>query len=88
MKIKSFRIKRWYNQKVRLKLFEEGQRVWFYNPRRKIRRTRKLQNNWEGPFLIVKKLNDVVFCIQKSNKYRKKIVHADRLAPFTDKRKE
>lgn len=57
-----------------------------YNPRRKIGRTPKLQSNWEGPVLIIKKLSDVVFCIQKSSRHRKKIVYADRLAPFYEKR--
>jgi len=41
-----------------------------------------LQGNWDGPFTVIKKLSDVVYCIQKTPRHRKKVVHADRLAPF------
>ncbi|XP_071652203.1 uncharacterized protein [Temnothorax longispinosus] len=66
MDIKSSRAKSWYDRKARQTLFQEGEKVWFYNPRRMKGRAPKLQSNWEGPFLIVKKLNDVVYCIQRS----------------------
>ena len=46
--------------------FQEQQKVWLYNPRRVKGRTPKLQSNWEGPYNIVKKINDIVFCIQKT----------------------
>ncbi|TGZ48591.1 hypothetical protein DBV15_11889, partial [Temnothorax longispinosus] len=48
-------------------------------------RAPKLQSNWEGPYSIVRKLSDVVFCIHRSPRNRKKIVHADRLAPFVER---
>jgi len=69
---KSLKMKAWYDQKTRQIQFQEGQRVWLYNPRRVKGKTPKLQCNWEGPFFIVKKLGDVVFCIHKSPKHRKK----------------
>ncbi|EFN65849.1 Transposon Ty3-I Gag-Pol polyprotein, partial [Camponotus floridanus] len=85
MDIKSSRMKSWYDRNARQILFQEGEKVWFFNPRRIKGRAPKLQSNWEGPFVVVKKLNDVVFCIQKSVKHKKKIVHADRLAPFSER---
>ena len=36
-------------------------------------------------YKIVKKINDVVFCIQKTSKYKKKIIHIDRLATYHDR---
>ncbi|KMQ81576.1 transposon ty3-i gag-pol polyprotein, partial [Lasius niger] len=45
----------------------------------------KLQSNWEGPFSILKKFNDVVYFIQKTPRHRKKVVHADRLALFIER---
>jgi len=33
----------------------------FYNPRKKKKRAPKLQSNWESPYFIVRKLNDVVY---------------------------
>ncbi|UYV83713.1 K02A2.6-like [Cordylochernes scorpioides] len=39
---------------------QEGGLVWLYNPKRKKGLSPKLQKSWEGPFRIVKKLNDVL----------------------------
>ncbi|UYV84785.1 K02A2.6-like [Cordylochernes scorpioides] len=46
---------------------QEGGLVWLYNPKRKKGLSPKLQKSWEGLFRIVKKLNDVVFRIQRSH---------------------
>lgn len=86
MEVKSLQAKDWYDRGACRVSFEEGQKVWFYNPRRKKGRAPKLQSSWEGPFEIIKKLNDVVFCIQRSAKHRRKIVHADRLGHFSERR--
>jgi len=72
--------------KARQTLFQEGQKVWLFNPRREGEKAPKLQSNWEGPYLVEKKLNEVVFCIRKSPKHRSKIVHTDRLASFHERR--
>jgi hypothetical protein len=82
MNLQSSRIKDRYNQKARRVNFDIGQDVWFLNPRGERRKAPKLQNSWEGPFRIVKKLSEVVFKIRKSDRHRCKVVHADRLAPF------
>lgn len=82
LKIKSSRVKEWYDREARQISFLEGQKVWFFNPQRVRGKAPKLQRNWEGPYSVVKKLSEVVFCIQKSSRHRKKIVHSDRLAPY------
>jgi len=84
--IKSSQTKTWYDQKARRVQFNVGQKVWFYNPRRKKGRAPKLQNSWEGPYFIVKKFNDVVYCICKPNRNKNKVIHADRLAPFVERK--
>lgn len=86
LNIKSSRVKTWYNKKARQTLFDEGQKVWLWNPRRVKDRTPKLQSNWESSYSVFKKLSEVVYCIQKSPRHRKKIVHADCLAPFFERR--
>ena len=85
MTLKSLQVKARYDRKARTVLFKEEERVWFYNPRRSKGKAQKLQNNWEGPYLVVKKFNDVVYCIQRTARHRKKVVHADRLAPFLER---
>ncbi|XP_036146013.1 uncharacterized protein LOC118646668 [Monomorium pharaonis] len=73
MDIKSSRVKAWYDRKARLVLFQEGQKVWLCDPRRSRGKTPKVQNSWESPYLVIKKLSDVVYCIQKSSRHRKKV---------------
>jgi len=82
----SLRTKARYDCKARQTLFQEGQKVWLFNPRREKRKAPKLQSNWEGPYVVIKKLSEVVFCIRKSSKHRSKIVHADRLAIFHERK--
>jgi len=80
--IKSSQVKIRYDRKARQISFKEGEGVWLFNPQRFKGKTPKLQGNWDGLFTVVKKLNDVVYCIQRTSKHRKKVVHADRLASF------
>ncbi|GFT84904.1 retrovirus-related Pol polyprotein from transposon 412 [Trichonephila clavipes] len=47
--------------------FHEGDKVWLWNLKRRKGLSPKLQTNWEGPYTILKRLNDVVVRIQKSN---------------------
>ena len=42
----------------------------------------KLQLKWEGPYLILKKLSDVVYRIQRSKGAKPRVVHVDRLKPY------
>jgi len=79
---KSLKMKASYDQKTRQIQFREGQKVWLYNPRRIKGKAPKLQCNWKGFFSIVTKLGDVAFCIRKSSRHKKKVVHANKLAPF------
>jgi len=85
IEMRSHRTKALYDRKVRQLNFELGQKVWLFNPRRKLGRAPKLQSNWEGPYEIVRKINDVVYCIRKSGRHKNKIVHLDRLATFHER---
>ncbi|GBO38033.1 hypothetical protein AVEN_224847-1, partial [Araneus ventricosus] len=60
----------------------EGDLVWMYNPKRRRGLSPKLQQNWEGPYTIVKKLNDVVYRVQRSPNAKPKVIHINRLAPY------
>jgi len=86
--MKTSRTKMLYDRKARLVDYEPGQKVWLHNPRKIIGRAPKLQSNWEGPYEIVKKINDVVYCIRKSNRHKNKVVHSDRLASYYERRVE
>ena len=71
-----------YDRQTNAISFKEGDQVWFYNPQRKKGRSPKLQRDWEGPYRVVKKINDVVYRIQKGPRLKMKVVHSNRLAKY------
>ncbi|GBM71640.1 hypothetical protein AVEN_269192-1 [Araneus ventricosus] len=62
--------------------FKEGDLVWMYNPKQRRGLSPKLQQNWEGPYTVVKKLNDVVYRVQRLPNAKPKVIHINRLAPY------
>ncbi|GBO26644.1 hypothetical protein AVEN_126019-1 [Araneus ventricosus] len=62
--------------------FKEGDLVWMYNLKRQRVPSPKLQHNWEGSYTIVKKLNDVVYRVQRSPNAKPNVIHINQLAPY------
>ena len=79
------RQKRNHDRNVILHPVSEGTFVWLHNEVRKKGQCPKLQFKWDGPFIVTKKLSDVVFRIQKSPQSKPKVVHYDRLKPYEGK---
>lgn len=71
-----------YDIRARNLKFEKGDSVWLFQPRRQHGRCPKLQSNWEGPYFIIDRINDVVYRIRRSPRTKSKVVHLDRLAPY------
>jgi len=82
MKIESDRVKTRYDLKLNGRTFKEGELVWLFNPSRKKGLSPKLQRNWEGPYKVIKQINDLVYRIQRSPRTKMKVVHLDRLQPY------
>jgi len=40
------------------------------------------QSNWEGPYIVIKRINHLVYPIRKIPRGQFKIVHKNRLAPY------
>ncbi|GFX20791.1 retrovirus-related Pol polyprotein from transposon 412 [Trichonephila clavipes] len=53
-----------YDTKATGHQFKEGDKVWFYNPTRRKGLSPKLQSHWDGPYTILKIINDVVIRIR------------------------
>lgn len=70
-----------YDRNANVGNFQEGNQVWLYNPKRRKGRCPKLQRDWEGPYQIIKKINDVI-CRIKLTERRSRVIHIDRLAPY------
>ena len=78
----SRRQKRNYDRRAKNPCLQEGAFVWMYNPAKRKGTCPKLQLRWEGPYMILKKLSDVVFRIQRRKGAKPRVVHADRLKPY------
>ena len=68
--------KRNYDKRLRYLPYNEGDRVWLYNPQVKAGLSAKLSKRWTGPF-ILKKINDVVYRIQSDVLIRKWCITTD-----------
>ncbi|GFX43575.1 retrovirus-related Pol polyprotein from transposon 412 [Trichonephila clavipes] len=80
--LRTEKMKTRYDTKATGHQFKEGDKVWFYNPTRRKGLSPKLQSHWDGPYTILKIINDVVIRIRKSTNSKSRVVHYDRLAPY------
>ncbi|GFT31810.1 retrovirus-related Pol polyprotein from transposon 412 [Trichonephila clavipes] len=78
--LRTEKMKTRYDTKATGHQFKEGDKVWFYNPTRRKGLSPKLQSHWDGPYTILKIINDVVIRIRKSTNSKPRVVHYDRLA--------
>ena len=83
LSIASQKQKKYYDHRCdKRQLFEKGDAVWLHNPQRKKGVCPKLSLQWQGPFLVIERLCDVVFKIQRSARSTPKVVHANRLKKY------
>lgn len=85
LKLMSNKMKARYDMRVNCEGFAEGQLVLLYNPKRRRGQCMKLQSNWEGPYMVIKRINDVIYRIRNcsSPRSKMKVVHLARLAKYT-----
>ena len=79
LKLQSDRMKERYDLKQLVKPLEVGEAVWLYNPRRKKGLSPKFNRPWEGPYIVTKAINDLVYRIQKGARTKPRVVHRNRL---------
>ena len=77
----SDRQKRSYDLRKNFKSYSIGDSVFLFDPARRKGTSSKLHSPWSGPFLVVSKVTDLIYKIQKHPKAVKKCVHHDRLKP-------
>ena len=82
LKVTFDRAKRRYDQRVRAVHFPLHSYVWFYCPRLTAGRGRKFKKLTDGPYRIVRILNDVNYVIQKVPGSRLQVCHVDRLLRY------
>ena len=82
LRISSDRMKRRYDVDSTADTYHVGDAVRYCLPQRRKGITPKFQSNWDGPYLVRRKINDLIFEIQRSPRAKPRIVHKDRLCKF------
>ena len=62
--------------------YNRGDAVWLYSPQKKKGICTKLVWHFDGPYLVVKRMSDVLYRIHKGSKTKPKVVHHDRLKAY------
>ena len=73
-----------YDLRTRRPRLQPGDKVWLYDPRRRVGYATKLGSWWAGPYVVLDAINDVCYRILMLDqpRARPRVVHADRLSPL------
>ena len=82
LRITTDRMKTRYNLHATATRLDMGTQVWLYRPWRKKGLSPKLSKNWVGPYIIVKRINDLVYRIQLTDRCKPMVVHRNHLRKY------
>ena len=82
MRAASDAMKRKYDIKSNLKVFQVGDAVWVFDPTRKVSINPKLLRPWKGPFKIIEKLSDILYAVRQFPRHEPRIFHHDKLKKY------
>ena len=83
LKLKSDKMKEHYDSRAADGELQEGDAAWLHNPQRKKGISPKLSRPWQGPYVVTKKINDLVYRIQLGPGVKPKVVHRNRLWKYS-----
>ena len=75
LKLASDRMKRYYDIDTTESKLKVRDAMWLYNPQRKKGLSPKLQKPWQGPYVVIKRINDLIYQIQLGPQSRPRVVH-------------
>ena len=79
IRVATERMKQYYDTRSNTERLEPGQHVWLHNPKRRKGVSPKLSRPWEGPYLVMDRLNDVFYRVQQGPRSKPKVIHRNRL---------
>ena len=83
LRITTDRMRQKYGSSPGCHQLHPGDAAWLHNPQRKQGLTPKLQRPWQGPYTIIKRINDLVYRIKLGPTTKPKVVHRNRLWAYT-----
>ena len=78
----SKRQKEYYDLRSTLHVYNPGDLVWVLSHLNQLHIAPKLRNPYDGPFLVLKKLNDLNYVIQYGEGGARRVLHYNKLKPF------
>lgn len=78
MRVASDRMKRRYDIDTSRAVFDVGDAVWLYNPKRRKGESPKLSCDWKGLCLVLKRINELLYRVRKSANAKPRVVHRNR----------
>jgi len=87
LKISAERQRTTYNLNVRKMAYEVGDLVWRNQKKHVPGLKMKIARHWTGPWVIIEKLNEVIFKIQHSQNSSPVIIHGDNLKTYRGDKK-
>ena len=83
LKMATDRMKERYDSMAEGTPLARGEPVWVYIPQRKKGISPKLMRPWKGPYLVIKRINDLVYRVQLTPRSKPKVIHRNRLWQYT-----
>jgi hypothetical protein len=71
-----------YDAKSNLIRYKRGSMVWFLSDNNQLHITPKLRSPYEGPFLVLKRVNDLDYIVQVNANGKRKVINHNRLKPY------
>ena len=78
----ALQMKESYDAKQNLNQYNRGDLVWYATESKQLHTAPKLRVPFQGPYLVLDRLGDLLFKIQLDEKGKQKIVHHDKLKPY------
>ena len=83
MQLKTDSMKERYDAASNCDQLNVGDPVWLHYPQRKKGMSPKLTRQWQGPYLVTKRINGMVYRVQLKPLAKPKVVHRNRLWLYT-----
>jgi hypothetical protein len=75
--------KKRYDVGTKTTKLKEGEPVWLYNPNKNLGKCAKFTPFWKKGWVITKQIDDINYRIQNGPEQTPRVVHVDRLLPYT-----